>query len=80
MKEKYVGKINALKLVMFQKRKMYATRISIVILTMECATIFANPIETVQRVILATMTSVIKTVLMVLMIVAGTNIVLISKN
>ena len=80
MKEKYVGKRNALKLVMFQKRKMYATRISIVILTMECATIFANPIETVQRVILATMTNVIKTVLMVLRIVAGTNIVLISKN
>ena len=80
MDKKNVINRNALKLVMFQKRKMYATRISIVILTMECATIFANPIETVQRVILATMTSVIKTVLMVQMIVAGTNIVLISKN
>ena len=78
MKEKYVGKRNALKHVMFQKRKMFVTKINIVILTMEYATNFVKILENVQMAILATIPSVLKAVL-VLMIVARINIVM-SNN
>ena len=54
---------------------MYVTKINIAILTMEFATIFVEPLMNVQEVILATIPSVIKTV-MLLMIVARTNIVM----
>ena len=78
MSKKYVGNRDALQLVMFQISKMYVTKINIAILTMEFATIFANPLMNVQEVMLATIPSVIKTVL-VLMIVAQTNFVM-SNN
>ena len=54
---------------------MFVTKINIVILTMEFATAFARLLKNVQEVILATIPSVIKTV-MLLMIVARTNIVM----
>ena len=54
---------------------MFVTKINIVILTMEFATTFAHLLKNVQEVILATIPSVIKTV-MLLMIVARTNIVM----
>ena len=57
---------------------MYVTKINIAILTMEFATIFANPLMNVQEVMLATIPSVIKTVID-LMIVAQTNFVM-SNN
>ncbi len=78
MSKKYVGNRDALQLVMFQKRKMFVTKINIAILTMEFATVFANPQTNVQEVILAIIPSVIK-IVMILMIVAGTNFVM-SNN
>ena len=78
MIKKYVGNRNALNLVMFQKRKMFVTKINIVILTMEYATNFVKILENVQMAILATIPSVLKAVL-VLMIVARINIVM-SNN
>ena len=57
---------------------MYVTKINIAILTMEFATVFANPQTNVQEVILAIIPSVIK-IVMILMIVAGTNFVM-SNN
>ena len=57
---------------------MYVTKINIAILTMEFATIFANPLMNVQEVILATIPSVTKAV-MELMIVARINFVM-SNN
>ena len=75
MIKKYVGNRNALNLVMFQKRKMFVTKINIVILTMEYATNFVKILENVQMAILATIPSVQKAVL-VLMIVARINIVM----
>ena len=78
MIKKYVGNQNALNLVMFQKRKMFVTKINIVILTMEYATNFVKILENVQMAILATIPSVLKAVL-VLMIVARINIVM-SNN
>ena len=78
MSKKYVGNRNALNLVMFQKRKMFVTKINIVILTMEYATNFVKILENVQTAILATIPSVLKAVL-VLMIVARINIVM-SNN
>ena len=75
MIKKYVGNRNALNLVMFQKRKMFVTKINIVILTMEYATNFVKILENVQMAILATIPSVLKAVL-VLMIVARINIVM----
>ena len=78
MNKKYVGNRNALNLVMFQKRKMFVTKINIVILTMEYATNFVKILENVQMAILATIPSVLKAVL-VLMIVARINIVM-SNN
>ena len=75
MIKKYVGNQNALNLVMFQKRKMFVTKINIVILTMEYATNFVKILENVQMAILATIPSVLKAVL-VLMIVARINIVM----
>ena len=78
MSKKYVGNRNALNLVMFQKRKMFVTKINIVILTMEYATNFVKILENVQMAILATIPSVLKAVL-VLMIVARINIVM-SNN
>ena len=78
MNKKYVGNRNALNLVMFQKRKMFVTKINIVILTMEYATNFVKILVNVQMAILATIPSVLKAVL-VLMIVARINIVM-SNN
>ena len=78
MIKKYAGNQNALNLVMFQKRKMFVTKINIVILTMEYATNFVKILENVQMAILATIPSVLKAVL-VLMIVARINIVM-SNN
>ena len=78
MSKKYVGNRDALQLVMFHKRKMFVTKINIAILTMEFATVFANPQTNVQEVILAIIPSVIK-IVMILMIVAGTNFVM-SNN
>ena len=78
MSKKYVGNRNALNLVMFQKRKMFVTKINIVILIMEYATNFVKILENVQMAILATIPSVLKPVL-VLMIVARINIVM-SNN
>ena len=78
MIKKYVGNQNVLNLVMFQKRKMFVTKINIVILTMEYATNFVKILENVQMAILATIPSVLKAVL-VLMIVARINIVM-SNN
>ena len=78
MSKKYVGNRDALQLVMLQKRKMFVTKINIAILTMEFATTFAHLLKNVQEVILATIPSVIKTVI-VLMIVAQTNFVM-SNN
>ena len=78
MNKKYVGNRDALQLVMLQKRKMFVTKINIAILTMEFATVFANPQTNVQEVILAIIPSVIK-IVMILMIVAGTNFVM-SNN
>ena len=78
MSKKYVGNRNALNLVMFQKRKMFVAKINIVILTMEYATNFVKILENVQMAILATIPSVLKAVL-VLMIVARINIVM-SNN
>ena len=78
MSKKYVGNRNALNLVMFQKRKMFVTKINIVILIMEYATNFVKILENVQMAILATIPSVLKAVL-VLMIVARINIVM-SNN
>ena len=78
MIKKYVGNRNALNLVMFQKRKMFVTKINIVILTMEYATNFVKILENVQMAILATIPSVLKAVL-VLIIVARINIVM-SNN
>ena len=78
MSKKYVGNRNALNLVMFQKRKMFVTKINIVILIMEYATNFVKILENVQTAILATIPSVLKAVL-VLMIVARINIVM-SNN
>ena len=75
MIKKYVGNRNALNLVMFQKRKMFVTKINIVILTMEYATNFAKTLNNVPMAILATIPSVQKAVL-VLMIVARINIVM----
>ena len=75
MIKKYVGNRNALNLVMFQKRKMFVTKINIVILTMEYATNFVKILENVPMAILATIPSVQKAVL-VLMIVARINIVM----
>ena len=75
MNKKYVGNRNALNLVMFQKRKMFVTKINIVILTMEYATNFVKILENVPMAILATIPSVQKAVL-VLMIVARINIVM----
>ena len=57
---------------------MYVTKINIAILTMEFATIFAEPLMNVQEVILATIPSVTKAV-MELMIVARINFVM-SNN
>ena len=57
---------------------MFATIISIAILIMEFAIIFASLLKNVQEDMLATIPSVIKTVL-VLMIVAQTNFVM-SNN
>ena len=54
---------------------MFATIISIAILIMEFAIIFASLLKNVQEDMLATIPSVIKTVLL-LMIVARTNIVM----
>ena len=71
----YVGNQNVLELVIFQKKKMFATKTNIAILTMEFATIFANLLKNVQAVILAIIPSVIKTVL-IQMIVAATNFVM----
>ena len=78
MSKKYVGNRDALQLVMLQKRKMFVTKINIAILTMEFAIVFANPQTNVQEVILATIPSVIK-IVMILMIVAQTNFVM-SNN
>ena len=78
MNKKYVGNRNALNLVMFQKRKMFVTKINIVILTMEYATNFVKILNNVPMAILATIPSVLKVVL-VLMIVARINIVM-SNN
>ena len=78
MKEKYVGKRNALKHVMFQKRKMFVTKINIVILTMEYVTNPAKILMNVQEVILAMIPSVIKIVL-IRKTVAVTNFVM-SNN
>ena len=78
MKEKYVGKRNALKLVMFQKMKILVAKINIVILTMEYATNPAKILMNVQEVILAMIPSVIKTVL-IQKTVAATNFVM-SNN
>ena len=78
MKEKYVGKRNALKLVMFQKMKIFVAKINIVILTMEYATNPAKILMNVQEVILAMIPSVIKTVL-IQKTVAATNFVM-SNN
>ena len=78
MSKKYVGNRDALQLVMLQKRKMFVTKINIAILTMEFAIVFANPQTNVQEVILAIIPSVIK-IVMILMIVAGTNFVM-SNN
>ena len=78
MKEKYVGKRNALKHVMFQKRKMFVAKINIVILTTEYATSIAKILMNVQEVILAMIPSVIKTVL-IQKTVAATNFVM-SNN
>ena len=78
MIKKYVGNRNALNLVMFQKRKMFVTKINIVILTMEYATNFVKTLVNVPMAILATIPSVLKAVL-VLMIVARINIVM-SNN
>ena len=78
MKEKYVGKRNALKLVMFQKMKMFVAKINIVILTTEYATSLAKILMNVQEVILAMIPSVIKTVL-IQKTVAATNFVM-SNN
>ena len=78
MNKKYVGNRDALQLVMLQKRKMFVTKINIAILTMEFATIFAEPLMNVQEVILATIPSVTKAV-MELMIVARINFVM-SNN
>ena len=78
MRKKYVGNRNALNLAMFLKRKMFVTKINIVILTMEYATNFVKILENVQMAILATIPSVLKAVL-VLMIVARINIVM-SNN
>ena len=78
MIKKYVGNRNALNLVMFQKRKMFVTKINIVILTMEYATNFVKILNNVPMAILATIPSVLKVVL-VLMIVARINIVM-SNN
>ena len=78
MKEKYVGKRNALKHVMFQKRKMFVAKINIVILTTEYATSLAKILMNVQEVILAMIPSVIKIVL-IWKTVAVTNFVM-SNN
>ena len=78
MKEKYVGKRNALKHVMFQKRKMFVAKINIVILTTEYATSLAKILMNVQEVILAMIPSVIKIVL-IRKTVAVTNFVM-SNN
>ena len=78
MKEKYVGKRNALKHVMFQKRKMFVAKINIVILTMEYVTNPAKILMNVQEVILAMIPSVIKIVL-IRKTVAVTNFVM-SNN
>ena len=78
MKEKYVGKRNALKLVMFQKMKILVAKINIVILTMEYVTNLAKILMNVQEVILAMIPSVIKTVL-IQKTVAATNFVM-SNN
>ena len=75
MKEKYVGKRNALKLVMFQKMKILVAKINIVILTMEYVTNPAKILMNVQEVILAMIPSVIKTVL-IQKTVAATNFVM----
>ena len=74
----YVGNQNVLELVMFQKKKMFATKTNIAILTMEFATMFANPLKNVQAVILVTIPSVTKAV-MEIMIVARINFVM-SNN
>ena len=78
MNKKYVGNRNALNLVMFQKRKMFVTKINIVILTMEYVTNPAKILMNVQEVILAMIPSVIKTVL-IQKTVAATNFVM-SNN
>ena len=78
MKEKYVGKRNALKHVMFQMRKMFVAKINTVILTMEYATNLAKILMNVQEVILAMIPSVIKIVL-IRKTVAVTNFVM-SNN
>ena len=78
MKEKYVGKRNAVKLVMFQKMKIFVAKINIVILTMEYATNLAKILMNVQEVILAMIPSVIKIVL-IRKTVAVTNFVM-SNN
>ena len=57
---------------------MYVTKINIAILTMEFATIFAEPLMNVQEVILAMIPSVIKIVL-IRKTVAVTNFVM-SNN
>ena len=78
MIKKYVGNRNALNLVMFQKRKMFVTKINIVILTMEYVTNPAKILMNVQEVILAMIPSVIKIVL-IRKTVAVTNFVM-SNN